>query len=242
MVEHPRGTIARHAKDDETSALRFASSIPGFAIDRIAGVCFHGNMKQSLVFLLFYLLASVSFAASDKAIVAVPEFHNGSGKVVRLSGSDLAAWMSNELKRTDLFRAADRKAVARTVKGADWNGDRLSMAVEARLKELPAQYVLYGAIREWHIVQSVSELQHPDMGDRSTLAAATVVLSLILVDLSSGRSVKEFLVDGNAIANPDDSSYPDPPYQDDDVRFNRLYEEAAKIALRKAARQIDKEE
>lgn len=123
-------------------------------------------------------------------------------------------------------------------KDSEWEDNGLGRAVEARLKEIPANYVLYGSIQEWRIAEAVisrrfSGTRSPQNGS----PGVTVVFSIRLVDLNGTHPDKEFMVDGNALGNPD-QGFGDPPYQENDVRFAGLFEEAAKKALRTAAQKL----
>lgn len=200
-------------------------------------------MNHKSFVLLFLLVAGIAGAASNAALVAVPEFQNDSGKLVLLNRWDLAAWMSNELKRTDEFKPLDRKVVGAAIKDAEWNENRLSRSAEAKLLELSAKYVFYGTISEWHLESSVVSRRVADSRAAETgPPGVTVIFAIRMVDLTTLETVKEFLVDGNALGQAEASQYGEPPYLDTDARFSPLFEEACKQAFRKAARLVAKKD
>lgn len=199
-------------------------------------------MNRRLILFSLLFLAAACLLAAEPARVAVPEFQNNSEKILTISRSDLAVWMAKELERTHHFKTLDRNKIAGVIKDADWDEDRLSHATEARLQEMSARYVLYGSISEWRIEEAV--ISRRFSGTRSPQSgspAVTVVFSVKLVDLTHADPDKDFLVDGNTIGDPEDSKYGDPPYQDNDSRFDQLFEIACKQAFRKAAQQLIKD-
>lgn len=189
--------------------------------------------------LLLVLIGAVAMLNADTAPrIAIPEFENSSGKLVQLNRWDLAVWMGKELEKTHQYKAIDRKSVNEITKDVEWQDNGLGRVTEARLKDLPADYVLYGSIQEWRVAENIisrrySGTRSPDKGP----PGVTVVFSIRLVDLNGTNPEIDFLVDGNALGDPE-GGFGDPPYQENDARFAHMFEEASKKALRKAAQNI----
>jgi hypothetical protein len=193
-------------------------------------------MRSAKYFCFLFIFVILSnLTAAEKEKIAVVEFRNKSEGALRFNGSDLASWMSNELKKKDRFQPVDRKAVAKIVKDAEWDDERLSQDVETKLGDMPARYVLYGSLVGWD--SSLSPVTGADQTSRpraNSTSGVVVVFYFDLVDLQTGKSIKTLQSDGEALtidrANPAIGSAAN------DLRmFDELYEEASKTAFRRAA-------
>ena len=196
---------------------------------------------------VFFSFFVTILPASDKVAIAVLEFQNRSKGAVRYNGTDMAAWMSNDLKRLDRFEPYDRKAVAKIVKGAKWLEDRLSPEDEAKLLVLPAKYALYGSIVDWRSSIDSSSTGtgiSPRMRTKEVIPGVVVILHFELVDLSTGKSVKSFESEGSGEVTTRSSGPPEgwAQIEQELADFDRTFEEACKASIRKAANRLSNDE
>ncbi|HSE40603.1 MAG TPA: CsgG/HfaB family protein [Acidobacteriota bacterium] len=192
------------------------------------------NLMKACCVLLFVILNS-NLSAAEKEKVAVVEFKNRSESAMRFNGTDLAARMCTELKKHDRFEPVDRKAVQKIVKNADWSDERLNQQTELQLREIPAQYALYGSLTDWK--SSFGTITGGEITRRDTSRSANgvyVAFYFELVDLTKGKSIKTFRTTGEGLSAPGP-----PPMQGtasaEQAQFDVLFEEASKSALRQAA-------
>jgi curli biogenesis system outer membrane secretion channel CsgG len=190
---------------------------------------------------LFIFVFVTNLTAADKEKIAVVEFKNKSEAGLRFSGSDLASWMSNELKKKDRFEPVDRKALSKIVKDAEWVDERLSEEAESKLRDMPARYVLYGSLVNWNSsISPVSGADHTTRPRADSTSGVVVVFYFELVDLETGKSVKTLQTDGDALTL--DRPNPTIGSAANDLRlFDQLYEEASKTAMRRAAIKLSEE-
>jgi hypothetical protein len=196
-------------------------------------------MKFSCAFLFVIIVSNLSAAEKEK--IAVIEFKNRSESAMRFNGTDLAARMCTELKKHDRFEPVDRKAVQKVVKDAEWTEERLNQDTESQLREIPADYALYGSLVDWK--SSADTMTAGEITPRNTTRSANGVFLAYyfeLVDLKKGKSIKTFRTSGEGLA----ASGP-PPMQGsaslEQPTFDTLFEEASRSAIRSAAMILSEE-
>jgi hypothetical protein len=189
---------------------------------------------------LFIFVFVTNLTAADKEKIAVVEFKNKSESPLSFSGSDLAAWLSNELKRKDRFEPVDRKAVSKIVKDADWNEDRLSEDGESKLREIPAKYAVYGSLVNWKSSVSTTDVEVTADRRLPSVASVYVLFYMDLVDLQTGKSVETFRVDGDAMTLDTPTTSEGRASRDLQI-FDETYKEACKTAMRRAAIKLSEE-
>lgn len=203
-------------------------------------------MRATKYFLLFvFTLIVTNLPAVDEETVAVVEFKNKSKGSISFNGNDLAALMSYQLKENDRYKPADRKAVSKIVKTSKWLDDRLSSEDEAKLKALPAKYVLYGSILDWRSSIDSSTTGNsisPRMRTKDVIPGVIVWLSFDLVDLESGKTIKTFQAEGSAGSETKGAGEPGASANADWARFDALFEEACKTAIRKGANSLSEDQ
>ncbi len=203
-------------------------------------------MRATKYFLLFvFTLIVTNLPAVDDETVAVVEFKNKSKGSISFNGNDLAALMSYQLKQNERYKPADRKAVAKIVKASKWLDDRLSSEDEAKLKTLPAKYVLYGSVMDWRSSIDSSTTGNsisPRMRTKDVIPGVIVWLSFELVDIESGKTIKTFQTDGSAGSETKGAGEPGGSANEDWARFDALFEEACKTAIRKGANSLSEDD
>lgn len=195
--------------------------------------------------LLIFTFIVTNLHAVDEETVAVIEFKNKSKAMVKYNGNDMASWMSYQLKENDRYKPADRKAVAKIVKNAKWLDDRLSADDEQKLKDLPAKYILYGTILDWRSSIDSSTTGNsitPRMRTKDVIPGVIVWLNFDLVDLESGKTIKTFQAEGSAGSETKGAGEPGDTSREDFARFDTLFEEACKTAIRKGAFNLSSED
>ena len=195
--------------------------------------------------LLVFTFIVTNLHAVDEETIAVIEFKNKSKAMVKYNGNDMASWMSYQLKENDRYKPADRKAVAKIVKNAKWFDDRLSADDEQKLKDLPAKYVLYGTILDWRSSIDSSTTGNsitPRMRTKDVIPGVIVWLNFDLVDLESGKIIKTFQAEGSAGSETKGAGEPGDTSREDFARFDTLFEEACKTAIRKGAFNLSSED
>jgi Peptidoglycan-synthase activator LpoB len=195
--------------------------------------------------LVIFTLVVTNLPAADEETVAVIEFKNKSKGSISFNGNDLAAQMSYQLKENDRYKPADRKAVAKIVKTSKWLDDHLSSEDEAKLKVLPAKYALYGSILDWRSSIDSSTTGNsisPRMRTKDVIPGVIVWLSFELVDLESGKTIKTFQTEGSAGSETKGAGEPGASANADWARFDALFDEACKTAIRKGANSISEDE
>jgi Curli production assembly/transport component CsgG len=195
--------------------------------------------------LLIFTFIVTNLPAADKEAVAVIEFKNKSKAMVKYNGNDMASWLSYQLKENDRYTPADRKAVTKIVKGAKWIDDRLSSEDEEKLKTLPAKYALYGTILDWRSSIDSSTTGNgitPQMERKDVIPGVIVWLNFELVDLETGKTIKTFQSEGSAGSETRGTEEPGGSAREDWLRFDTLFEEACKTAIRKGAYSLSKED
>jgi Curli production assembly/transport component CsgG len=203
-------------------------------------------MRATKYFLLFvFTLIVTNLPAVDEETVAVVEFKNKSKGSISFDGNDLAALMSYQLKENDRYKPADRKAVSKIVKTSKWLDDRLSSDDEAKLKALPARYVLYGSVMDWRSSIDSSTTGNsisPRMRTKDVIPGVIVWLNFDLVDLESGKTIKTFQAEGSAGSESKGAGEPGASANADWARFDTLFEEACKTAIRKGANSLSEDQ
>ncbi len=183
---------------------------------------------------LFLLVFAFNLSAAEKETIAVIEFKNRSESALHFNGTDLAAWMSTDLKKYDRFEPVDRKAVQKIVKNAEWQDERLNEEAESQLREIPAKYGLYGSLMKWQ--STVNTVTGGEITQRKTTKAASgvfVAFYFELVDLEKGKSIKSFQTEGDGLMAPGPGPM-EGSASVDMANFDRLYEDASKMAIRRA--------
>jgi hypothetical protein len=203
-------------------------------------------MRATKYFLLFvFTLIVTNLPAVDEETVAVVEFKNKSKGSISFNGNDLAALMSYQLKENDRYKPADRKAVSKIVKTSKWLDDRLSSEDEAKLKALPAKYALYGSVMDWRSSIDSSTTGNsisPRMRTKDVIPGVIVWLNFDLVDLESGKTIKTFQAEGSAGSESKGAGEPGASANADWARFDTLFEEACKTAIRKGANSLSEDQ
>jgi curli biogenesis system outer membrane secretion channel CsgG len=197
-------------------------------------------MRITKYFLLvIFTFIVTNLPAADEETVAVIEFKNKSKGSISFNGNDLAAQMSYQLKENDRYKPADRKAVAKIVKNSKWSEeDRLSEEDEAKLKGLPAKYALYGSVLDWRSSIDSSTTGNsisPRMRTKDVIPGVIVWLNFDLVDLETGKVIKTTQAEGSAGSETKGAGEPGASANADWARFDALFDEACKTAIRKAA-------
>ncbi len=195
------------------------------------------RVTKYLILVIFSLILT-NLPAANEDTIAVVEFKNKSEGALRFNGTDMAAWMSYQLKESGRFKPADRKAVAKIVKNSKWLDDRLSEADEAKLQALPAKYALYGYIINWRssIDSSTTGTEISQrMRTKVIIQGVLVLLHFELIDLASGKSVKTFQAEGSAGSDTRGPGPMEGSASEELAKFDSLFEEASKTAIRKAA-------
>ncbi|HET6268022.1 MAG TPA: hypothetical protein VFG11_09915, partial [Acidobacteriota bacterium] len=154
--------------------------------------------RKLVLFLVFCILAAQSLIAEQRLIVAVPKFQNSTGKTLRMDSSKMAAMMANQLKKSKKFQPADNNKLINAMKGALWMGTGYDQDTEARIKGLPADFVLYGAIESYKIENYIP---YPIEGGESQLPWVKLEYSIRFVDLIGKRSDLEFRVQGDSLGD-----------------------------------------
>ena len=194
--------------------------------------------------LLIFTFIVTNLPAADEETVAVIEFKNKSKGSLSFNGNDLAAQMSYQLKENDRYKPADRKAVVKIVKNSKWLDDRLSQEDEAKLKGLPAKYALYGSILDWRSSIDSSTTGNsisPRMRTKDVIPGVIVWLNFDLVDLETGKTIKTVQSEGSAGSETQGAGEPGGSANADWARFDTLFDEACKTAIRKAANSLSEE-
>lgn len=203
-------------------------------------------MRATKYFLiLIFTFIVTNLPAVDEETVAVIEFKNRSKGSISFNGNDLAAQMSYQLKENERYKPADRKAVAKIVKNAKWLDERLSEEDEAKLKTLPAKYALYGSVLDWRssINSSTTGTEiSPRMRTKDVIPGVIVWLNFDLVDLETGKTIKTTQAEGSAGSDTKGAGEPGQSANADWARFDTLFEEACKTAIRKGANRLSSEE
>src|SRR5262245_18662648 len=195
--------------------------------------------------LLIFTFIVTNLPAVDEETVAVIEFKNKSKGSISFNGNDLAAQMSYQLKENDRYKPADRKAVAKIVKSSKWLDDHLSSDDEEKLKALPAKYALYGSILDWRSSIDSSTTGNsisPRMRTKDVIPGVIVWLSFELVDLESGKVIKTVQTEGSAGSETKGAGEPGASANADWARFDTLFEDACKTAIRKGAYNLSNED
>lgn len=191
--------------------------------------------------LVIFTLIVTNLPADEKETIAVIEFKNKSKDAVRFSGSDMAAWMSNDLERNDRYKPADRKAVGKVAKNSKWLDNRLSPEDENKLRAIPANYVLYEYIVQWHsTIESTTTGTgiSPRMRTKESIPGVIVLLGFELIDLSTGETIKTFEEEGVGLDQTPELGQEVQSIEEELTEFKVLFEEACKNAIRKAANKI----
>jgi curli biogenesis system outer membrane secretion channel CsgG len=203
-------------------------------------------MRATKYFLLFiFTFIVTNLPAIDEQTVAVIEFKNRSKGSISFNGNDLAALMSYQLKEKDRYHPADRKAVSKIVKSAKWLDERLSEDDEAKLKSLPAKYALYGSVLDWRSSIDSSTTGtgiSPRMRTKDVIPGVIVWLNFDLVDLETGKVIKTTQAEGSAGSETKGAGEPGGSANADWARFDALFEEACKTAIRKGASTLSEED
>jgi hypothetical protein len=203
-------------------------------------------MRATKYFLLFtFTFIVTNLPAVDEETVAVIEFKNRSKGSISFNGNDLAAQMSYQLKENDRYHPADRKAVSKIVKNARWLDERLSEEDEAKLKALPARYALYSSVLDWRSSIDSSTTGtgiSPRMRTKDVIPGVIVWLNFDLVDLETGKTIKTTQAEGSAGSETKGAGEPGGSANADWARFDALFEEACKTAIRKAANTLSEED
>jgi curli biogenesis system outer membrane secretion channel CsgG len=197
------------------------------------------------ILLLIFTFIVTNLPAADKETVAVIEFKNRSKGSISFNGNDLAALMSYQLKENDRYKPADRKAVSKIVKGSEWLEDRLREEDEAKLKALPAKYALYGSVLDWRSSINSSTTGNsisPRMRTKDVIPGVIVWLNFDLVDLETGKIIKTTQTEGSAGSETKGAGEPGASANADWARFDTLFEEACKTAIRKGANTLSEDE
>jgi curli biogenesis system outer membrane secretion channel CsgG len=195
--------------------------------------------------LLIFTFIVTNLPAVDEETVAVIEFKNKSKGSISFNGNDLAALMSYQLKEHDRFKPADRKAVAKIVKNAKWSEDRLSEEDEAKIKRIPAKYALYGSVLDWRSSIDSSTTGNsisPRMRTKDVIPGVIVWLNFDLIDLETGKTIKSVQSEGSAGSETKGAGEPGASANADWARFDALFDEACKTAIRKGAFNLSNEE
>lgn len=203
-------------------------------------------MRITKYFLLFiFTFIVTNLPAVDEETVAVIEFQNKSKGSISFNGNDLAALMSYQLKENDRYKPADRKAVSKIVKNSKWLDDHLTSEDEAKLKALPAKYALYGSVLDWRSSIDSSTTGNsitPRMRTKDVIPGVIVWLNFDLVDLETGKTIKSVQSEGSAGSETKGAGEPGQSANADWARFDALFSEACKTAIRKGANSLSEEE
>lgn len=203
-------------------------------------------MRVTKYLLLFiFTLILTNLQAADEETIAVIEFKNKTKGGLRFKGTDMAAWLSNNLKDEDRYEPADRKAVAKIVKNAKWIDYRLAAEDEAKIQSLPAKYALYSTLvnlQSTFDATSTGTAISPTNPQRKVVPAVNVMFHFELVDLSTGKPVKSFETQGSGMSNNIGAGPVERSAQEDIADFDNTFEEACKTAIRKAANELSEQE
>ena len=198
--------------------------------------------KYILLFIFTFIVTNLP--AANEETVAVIEFKNKAKGSISFNGNDLAAQMSYQLKENDRYKPADRKAVSKIVKKSKWLDDRLSEEDEAKLKGLPAKYALYGSVLDWRSSIDSSTTGNsisPRMRTKDVIPGVIVWLNFDLVDLETGKIIKTTQAEGSAGSETQGAGEPGQSANADWGRFDALFEQACKTAIRKGANTLSEE-
>jgi curli biogenesis system outer membrane secretion channel CsgG len=199
--------------------------------------------KYILLFIFTFIVTNLP--ATNEETVAVIEFKNKAKGSISFNGNDLASQMSYQLKENDRYKPADRKAVSKIVKQSKWLDDRLSEEDEAKLKGLPAKYALYGSVLDWRSSIDSSTTGNsisPRMRTKDVIPGVIVWLNFDLVDLETGKIIKTTQAEGSAGSETKGAGEPGQSANADWARFDALFEEACKTAIRKGANTLSEED
>jgi hypothetical protein len=190
-------------------------------------------MKFALIICLTsFLFISRLDAAEKMPKVAILEFQNKAERIISVNRWTMAEDLAKFLrKKNENIETVKRKDILKTVEELSWSGARLTMAQEKAIAGMGVRYLVYGTIAEWRSRGAVNDAY------REAVPEATVIFSFDVVDLSTGKVVKNFITDGRATGKMGRIETED-PFDTDDTKHEEAFHDAREVALHKAAHEI----
>jgi len=192
-------------------------------------------IKSWILFLVSCLLATQVALASQKPRVAVVDVQNSTGILLRASGAKMAEWMTDELKKTKQFELVDPKKIQPIIQNATWYRTRFDKNVEAQLKNLPADYVLYCIVSKYKLEPfTFNDPLH--MGE-PVVPDVILEFSIRLLDLNEKQPDQRVVVSGDSLGSRRDV-FMGPPYDPKDPSLDVPFYRASHKAMKDAAKQL----
>jgi Curli production assembly/transport component CsgG len=190
--------------------------------------------KWILLSTLCLLVVRIAIA-QERPRVAVPQFRNTTGKTLRISGSEMAVWMAEELKRNKKFEPIEGNKLNAAIKDSKWYGTRFDRDTELRLKELPADFVLYGRVQAYRVENYI--LNDPWGGDEAQVPEIKLEFLIRMLNLNGHSRDQEFIARGDALADRT-LGFGGPPYNENDSSLDVPFQQAARKAMRTAVKTL----
>ncbi|MCI0413640.1 hypothetical protein L0222_12675 [bacterium] len=189
-------------------------------------------MKLFSACLVLLLFIAPVYAAEETHKVAILEFQNKAERIISVNRWTMAEDLAKFLrKKNETIQTAKRKDLLKTVGELSWADSRLTLAQEKAIAGMGVQYLVYGTIAEWRTRGPVNDAY------REAAPEATVIFSFDVVDLSSGKVIKNFTTDGRATGRMGRIDTED-PFDTDETKHEESLHDATDMALSKAAHEI----